>query len=339
MHWALNKESMRRAGSTVAVLATLAVVLAGTGCQTPPQPPAPKTARELYTGPLHPLSQILQVLAQRSNGIRTLWCRHDFAVSVRDAQGRVRTLDGDGVLLLRKPAASAGATAVPVSAQTAGSEQVGSGPTEIRLTGSKDIAGQVFDLGAGKTAAWLTLLGDIDTMWYMGTTDPAALARIDPAIVPVRPDLVADLLGMQDWSTDTSRWPVPVLTYDADADEYVLTLVEPTPSASVSGGASLITRRQVHLARTNLVITRIVFFGADARPVATSLLSGWQQMPGAPAGTIVPTDITLLLPLSRANLRLTLRDLAARKGNLPADVSFKFPEKAPAGKVIRLDNP
>jgi hypothetical protein len=309
---------MRVFPAMVLMAALTVVAVVGGGCQETPKPPEPKVARELYTGPLHKLSQVLMVLGQRSNGVRTLWCRHDFAVSVRDGKGNVRTLDGDGVLLLRKPEAGT------------------SGVTEIRLTGSKDIAGQVFDLGASKTSAWLTLLGDIDTMWYFGTTDPAALARIDPAIVPVRPDLLADLLGVQDWSTDTSRWPVPVMTYDAEGDEYVLTLVEP-PAAP--NGASLITRRQVHVARTNLVIRSITFYGVDGRPVATSMLDKWQALAGAPAGTIVPTDITLLLPLSKANLRLTLRDVATRKGNLPADISFKFPEKAPAGKVIRLDEP
>lgn len=312
--------------TTIGVVMTVAAAVVG--CKSAPAPTPPPVERPLYAGPLHPVSQVVSVLSTRSAGLRTLWARHEFAVATRDNRGRLRTLDGEGVMLLRKPAPGS----------------VAGTPTELRLTGSKDIAGQVFDLGVNRQVAWLTLQGDIDTMWTLPMPAPGqAPVAVDPATLPVRPDLVPDLLGVQDWSTDLNRYPTPVMTYDPATDEYLLTLVEPPPRAATVGESAaggLITRRQLRLERTTLLVRSITFYGADGRPVATSLLSDWKQVEGLPGGTLVPGDVQIALPLSRTTLRFTLREMTPSRGSgrsmVPSDASFRAPAKPPVGTVIDL---
>lgn len=308
----LVKRLLYRLACGTLVLPALALA---TGCTPTPPPPSPRSVeqqRQIYTGPLHPLPQIVSVLAGRSAGLRTLWSRHDFAVRYRDARGTLHDLSGDGVLLVRKPASGEG----------------GAGLTEVRLQGNKDVAGQVVDLGVNRQVAWLTIRGDVDTQWLMPTDrDVPAGSEI-----PIRPDWLADLLGIQDWSTDLSRYPAPVLRYDEGTDEYVLTLVEPAGSAR--GG--LVARRDVRVARTNLVINSIGFYGDDGRLVAQSRLGGWQSAAGYPAGTIIPTDVVLELPKSNTNLRFTLRDMAPKRGPAPSNASFAYPGPGGVGTVERV---
>lgn len=293
-------------------LAVASVILL-TGCQPPPPPPKPQPV--LYSGPLLTTPQIVQGLQARYAPLRTIWSRHDFAVSVLDNRGRVRTLDGEGVLLLRK--------------RNPGTE----GPTDLRLTGTKDIAGTVFDLGANRERAWLTLHGDIDTLYWL----PQGAEPVDPRAVPIRPDLVAEVLGVSDWVTDLSRYPTPVVTYQSDSDTYRITLVEPAPPVQ-GGGIYLKSAREVWVDRSTLMIKRIVFYASDARPAVEANLGNWVALRGT-AGAFVPTDISLSFPLSKATMRFTLRDPVASRNNLPSDISFRFPAKLPVSKEVRLDQP
>jgi len=175
-------------------------------------------------------------------------------------------------------------------------------------------------------------------MWWL---PQGSGASVDPAMVPVRPDLVADVLGVGDWVADVSRYPAPVVVYDPARDAYRVTMVEPVAAEGREGqraAQGLIARREVFADRLTLMIQRIVFYGADGRPVVEADLSKWAGVAGT-AGGFAPMDIVLSLPLSRATMRFALRDVAATRNGFPADRSFAFPAEPGVSKVIRLDQP
>lgn len=283
-----------------------------------PKPPPP-TAVTTYTGPLMATPQLVAALSENSRPLRTLWARHDFSVSFLDDNGKVRSFDGDGVLLIRKPPAGSPSGT----------------PVELRLQGSKDVMGQVFDVGANKERAWLTLLADIDTMYWL-----AQGAEIPPAgpgkpNIPVRPDLIADVLGIADVPTNLAGYPTPVMRFESAADAYVLMFVEPSQEET-----HLVTRRELWVDRSTLRVTKVLLFAPDGRLAVQSDLAKHEPLSGTATtqrSTLVPTDITLTFPQSRTTMRLTLRSLQPSRNNLPSDVSFKFPTPPPVPKVIRLD--
>lgn len=298
------------------ILPLMASLMLAAGCRPRAAPPPP--APSVYTGPLLSAQQVVLSLHQRSIPLRTLWARHDFVVSVRDASGKVRTIDGDGTLQLRKPRPGSDA------------------PTELRLKGNKDVLGEVFDLGVNRDRAWLTLHGEIDTMWWLpaGAELPAGVEAEDGGGVPVRPDLVPEVLGLQDWASDLTRFPAPVVTFDPARDAYRVVVVE--PAKNVGGG--LVSRREVYVDRATQEIRRVVLFAADGRPVVESELTNWlavQNREGAEIGR-APGSVVLFLPLSRATMRFSLRDPVASRNNFPNDASFRFPATPPVGNVVPL---
>lgn len=301
-------------GGWVVVMCVLGIAWV-TGCRSVRPPPPPVASGVVYMGPLLTTPQVIRGLQDRYSPVRTVWSRHDFAVSFEDKRGRIRTFDGDGVLLLRKPALQS-----PPGT-----------PTEIRLTGTKDIAGTLFELGANRDRAWLTLHHDIDTMYWL----PQGTEPVDPTQVPIRPDLVAEVLGVSDWVTDLSRYPTPVMTYQPESDTYRLTLVEPAPP---NQGVFLRTGREVSVDRSTLMVRQIVFYGAEGRPTVVAKLDKWVGLRGSP-GAFVPSDIVLSFPVSKATMRFSLREPVVSRNNLPSDISFRFPANPPVSKEIRLDQP
>lgn len=325
-----------RAGVWRAVTA-VALLVAGmglaAGCRSRPAPAAP--VRPAYDGPLLTVEQVVAELAARAGAVRTVWARHDYVVRLleRTRTGeRVRTLDGDGVLLMRKPPAGSAASA----------------PVELRLQGSKDVLGTVFDLGSNRERAWLVLYADIDTMYWTTLGEADAFDADDgagdagePARMPARPELLAEVLGVSDWSTDLTRYPTPVMRYESEADAYVLTLVEPAPT-----GLHLVGRREYWVDRATLQVRRVVLRGRDGREVVRSELADYGEVEGARGGAAEPgaavgagrlaRDITVVFPQSGTTIRLTLRSVSARRGALPSDASFRFPDPPPVQRVVRV---
>lgn len=308
---------MRRSAVVVAAMA----LLMAAGCRSKAAPPVP--VRAVYEGPLLSVEEVVGSLSERAAAVRTVWARHDYVVSLleqrRGGEARVRTFDGDGVLLLRKP---------PLGSA------VGT-PIELRIQGSKDVLGTVFDVGANRERAWLILFADIDTMyWTVQSADPfegGGEEEGDGVRVPARPELLAEVLGVSDWPTDLTRYPTPVMRYEAGEDAYVLTLVEPSGM-----GTHLVSRREYWVDRGSLEIRRVVLRGWDGREAVRAELAGHAGIGEGVGGGRMARDVTIMFPASGTTIRLTLRAVAERRGALPGDVSFRFPEPPPVSKVIRV---
>jgi hypothetical protein len=311
---------------TVMTASLCLLLVAAAGCNFGKRPPAVEVP--VYEGPLLGVAEVVRALSQGAAPVRSVWARHDFSVVALDERGRERRLDGDGVLMLRKSAGGVAGVTGMTGVGVAGVGVGGVGVTELKLTGSKDVAGPVFDLGVNRERSWLTFFGDIDQMVWLSN---GAEIETRSGEVPIRPDMVPEVLGLGDWRTDLAAFPSPVMTYDAKLDQYVLTLIEPSRD-----GATLTTRRQVWVDRASLQIRRIVLFGPDSRPAAVSELTEWKPLAGTSG--LVPHDVVVSFPQSKANLRLRLRDVRASRNGLPSDLSFRFPTKPGVSKVVELGN-
>lgn len=290
--------------------ACLLLPLFAVGCTHVEVVPPPKV--QLYSGPLASQQEVINRLAAGNAEVRTLWSRFDFGLAYRDKKGNPDEHSGTGVLTLRKPALGTDA------------------PIDISLRGSKDALGEVFAVGANQERAWLILRGKIDTMYWL---PQGSNAKIDPALLPARPDLVADVLGLSDIPTDLTTPPVPVMRYDAETDCYILTFVE----AATDVPDRYITRREIYVGRVDYRPHEVRLFAPDGRIAVRSELKNWAPLASSTAQ--VPTDITLHFPLSRSTFRLVLRDPLASRNGFPKDISFVFPDEPGVGNIERLDAP
>ena len=161
----------------------------------------------------------------------------------------------------------------------------------------------VFDLGANREAAWCVMGGDEDKMWWL---PQGSGAEVDPKMVPVRPDLVAEVLGVGDWVGRPREVPVARGGLRPGAGR----VPDHDGRARQRGwhGAGFVARpREVFADRRTLMIQRIVFYGAGRPPGGRRRTSRSGSPSRGRSGGVAPSDIVLSLPLSRATMRFALR--------------------------------
>ena len=94
-------------------------------------------------------------------------------------------------------------------------------PTEFRLVGKKEFVGTVFDIGSNEQLFWLEVIPGVNQLWW-GKYADLAHVNAESLPIPIRPDLVMEVLGVGVINTDFNALPVPTMRYDNAADAYIL---------------------------------------------------------------------------------------------------------------------
>src|SRR6185437_9348659 len=86
-------------------------------------------------------------------------------------------------------------------------------PASFRLVGKKEFVGTVFDIGSNGQQFWLEIGPGANAMWWGNYAD---LARVNSRElpIPIRPDLVMEVLGVGTINSDFNAQPVPTMHYD-----------------------------------------------------------------------------------------------------------------------------
>lgn len=285
---------MRRGAAWLALLLALAA-----GCRSAPQAPQ----RKAYYGPLEAPSAVVDAINRNNAAVSTLWARGSFQASFVDGGAR-RFLSGDLVLLYRAPG-------------------------DLRLRGDAGAVGRAFDLGINRALYWLAAGGSVDTMWY-GRVDRAD--EVDPEDLPIRPDLLPDVLALRPVDTRLRALPAPTLRFDNEQDAWVLLWVEP-------GEQRWSAVRELWYDRASKRPFRVKLYDANGRAVVDGELSRHRPLVAADAASPhVPTLYRVSFPLSGARLSMQLVHVAATRNGAPNARSFGFPgEGAGVSQVISLD--
>ena len=277
------------------------------GCT--PQTKAPATAP--YTGPTLPLRGVVAGVNANNSRLPTLWADGTFDVRVRDprAPGKSQYVNGQVRLLYESP-------------------------VNLRLIGRKDIAGQVFDIASNKELYWLEVGGDTDTLWY-GRHELATSANLRD--LPIRPDLLIDVLGVGKLDPNLLTQPVPVLRFNPDADAYMVTFDARAPDRWVA-------QREVWYDRQTLLPRLVLLFDPDGRVVLRAYLSNPVPVQGSGENSAAPAQLAgtyqLYFPDSGSELRIDLKQAALSRNRAPNAASFVFPgEKSKARRVVPIDEP
>ena len=291
-------------------LACTVILLALTGCKPTTKPPDTKPA---YTGPTLKLSQLVGQINATTARLPTLWAGGTFDADVADpaTPGRTQYVNGQIRLLYQEP-------------------------MDLRLIGRKDIAGQVFDVASNKELYWLQVGGDVDTLWYgrHALADAADLREL-----PIRPDLLIDVLGVNRIDPDLLKPPLPVMRFNPDADAYMLTF-------DVRKSDHWAAEKEVWYDRQTLLPRLVLLFDADGRIVLRAYLSNPKPVDGTAAPdsagppAMLASTYQLYFPDTGSRLRIDLSDLALSRNRAPNAASFRFPgDKSGAKRAIDVDAP
>ena len=266
-----------------------------------------KQARGVYFGPTESMNDVVAQINANNAAIPTLRATGNFEANVVD-EGKKRFVNGDVTLLYRRP-------------------------TEVRLVGRKDIAGQVFDAASNGNRYWLIVKGEVDTMWHGAV---ANLDRVDPKEIPIRPDLLVEILGLGELDRSFLEPPVPTMRFNNDADAYMLNFNVRLPDRWA-------VQKEVWYDRTTKLPRMILLFDENGRVVVRTYLSNHRAIgpdrDPRDGGPKVATRYQVFFPDSGTTLRIDLDELALRGGRpaAPNDATFAFPTKPGVSRQINLD--
>ena len=175
-----------KSNSPIALLITFTILWAA-GCACPQIKP--------YDGPTDSMAKVVADINSNNSKVPTLYARHYYDADVIDDKGHSHHANGDGVLLYNAP-------------------------MSLRLRANA-VIGLVFEIGSNPQEFWLKLSPDAgDTMWW-GTYADFANMNPDEAAIPIRPDMILDVLGIATINANFNVAPVPVMRFDPYADAYV----------------------------------------------------------------------------------------------------------------------
>lgn len=290
--------------NVVRTLTSLAgcILMAAAGCRAPQQP---KPAG--YFGPTDPLDVVAtRVNAQIAN-LPTLRAAGDFEANIVE-DGRTHFVNGEITLLYARP-------------------------DKLRMIGRKDVAGRIFEIGTNGQRYWLIVRADTDTMWW---GDYANVASTSSAAMPIRPDLLLEVMGVSTISPNFLSEPYPVMRFNNDYDTYMITWHTRRPDRVVA-------QKEVWYDRQTMLPTLVLLFNDDGRVVLTAKLSRHApvEVKALPREQwpMVARSYRLMFPDTGTKLSFTLNDVQLQKGGAPRESSFSFPEGDAAGvsNIINVD--
>lgn len=255
------------------------------------------------------LAELTEEVNRNNRAITSLWASGYFEASLREErEGPVTSVNGDLTLMYLAD--------------------------DRLLIRAKKPGIDVFELGSNGETFWLAL--PTENLLYIGSfanLDPEATARL-----PVRPDLVLEVLGVTPLPSDLLAPPVPMLRYNPDNSAYMLTFAEP-----LDGGAHPRWQvvKEAWYDRETLLPSNIILFDRDGRPVLRAYLRNHQEI-DVSGGTnpVTATRYDLYFPQTGSTMRIDLdRELLLKRRGFPREQSFRVPDRSRFEQVHDLDRP
>jgi hypothetical protein len=280
------------------------------GCCCHPTPPE----HHDYIGPTDPMDIVIRDINRNSSRIPTLWTALNFTANIIDPNKHTATaVSGDGILMYSRP-------------------------NSLLVTCDKDVAGQVFQLGSNNDQFWVKIRssGDAFNYWwghYANLGKPCCRA------IPIRPDMVLEVLGVGVYRSNFLQMPAPVMRFDNSADAYIFDINQPV-------GDRWETQEEIWYDRQTKLPVKVLLYEADGRVALKADLS--QQTPVVSDGVSseqspqIARHYDLFFPDTGTKMTLDfLNDPEiqhkARRGLLPNAGSFHRPEKGDGDNEIQID--
>ena len=293
------------------VWSAIVAAAAFTGCCPPQLRPPPTTS---YSGPTESVDAVVQHVNANAGRVPSVWTNLSYSASIVDPQ-RKRTTEasGDGTLLYRRPG-------------------------QLLLACNKDVAGQVLQLGTDGTEFWCQVRASATASdYWWGRSANVGKPCCRP--VPVRPDLIVEVLGVGLLQTNLLQQPVPVMRFDNEHDAYVFDFI-------VRRADRWVTLKEVAYDRATCLPKRVALYDDAGRMVLRAELYGHapvgEQTPGqADDRPRVARQYDLWFPDTGSTMTLRLDDpaLTHKAGRLtfPNDNSFRRPEPDDPGRATHVD--
>jgi hypothetical protein len=281
------------------------LVVAGCG---PHVKPAQKKG---YFGPTRSMNDVVAGINANNDRIRTLYLTHRFAAKLvettRDGKRRETDIDGDGVIMYQAP-------------------------DNLYMNGRHPLAGKLFTLGCNPREYWLAVAQEkVDAIWF-GQMEH--LGKPCVAEMPLRPDLLREVLGVSTIDPNLQRFPAPVMKFNNDEDVYMFTWIDPRTDRFVAV-------KEVWYDRATLRPRLVTLFGQEGRILLRAYLSNHRhvKIDGVPEAQqpVVPGTYDLLFIDTRSRMTIQIGDAYLRYKGAPEERAFRMPSPDDYGHQYKLD--
>ena len=246
------------------------------------------------------MTAVVNAINANNQKIPTLWATLNYSATIHDGKEIHSVSSDDGVLMYRRPSG-------------------------FLLVGKKEFVGTVFDIGSNDREYWLEVVPGVNRLWFGAYAD---LATVDTGRlpIPIRPDLVMEVLGVGTINADFNALPVPTMRYDNAADAYVFVF-------NVKAPDRWLAQKEIWYNRATLRPRRVILYDANGRPVLKAGLSLDKPVDtgtGTPKDwPLVPGDYKLFFPDTGSRMEFSLKDVRLNKkvGRvvLPNAATFRVP--------------
>ena len=289
---------------------TAVVIFSAFGCR--PRTGAGEQMQPPWTGPTQPMAEVVNEINANNAAVPTLWSRHYFEANITDPQRkRSDFANGDGVLVYKSPRG-------------------------MRLVGTKPGLGEaIFEIGSSDDRYWMILRvpNRPATMWW-GWYRNLGRDCVDMRNLPIRPDLVLEVLGIGTVNTNFMEPPVPVMRFNNDAHAYMFVWNYPARSHWAA-------QKEIWYDRATKLPRRVFLFDENGRVVVRARLSGHApvEIEGTPAeqSPKVARRYELFFPDTGSTMTFDLDEVAPDRKGVPTRIGVKFPENPKVDEVIQLD--
>jgi hypothetical protein len=292
---------------TVFVFAAYGVMLvAASACR----PRAGDGAQPPWVGPTQPMADVVAEINANNAALPTLWARHYFEANIVEPGGKRKDfVNGDGTLVY-------------------------AAPRGMRLVGKK-VFEPLFEIGSSDDRYWMSMSvpNRTSTMWW-GWYENLGKSCVDTSRLPIRPDLVLQVLGIGTINTNFLEPPVPVMRFNNDAHSYMFVWSYPA-------GSRWVAQKEIWYDRATKLPRRVFLFDADGRVVLRAKLSGHEpvELPEvAPEKwPKVARRYELFFPDTGSTMTFELSEVAPDSKGVLARRGVSFPENPSFDEIIQLD--
>ncbi len=271
--------------------ASAAVAMALGLCACHVSAPAPAPA---YFGDTLTLTQLVQRVNENNDKLPALWARERFEATIVDKQNNKATrINGYGNLLY-------------------------TAPNRMKLTAKNEVA-DLFEMGSDGAQFWLYEKHD-GVFWWGDYSD---LDKVDPNEIPVRPDMVMEILGIRPVDASLLQPPAPVMRFNNASDAYMVDW----QMRAVDHWAVM---KEIWYDRRTLLPRRVLLFDDKGRVVLWARLSGDEQveMPGGDksAWPWMATHYELSFPYTGTKMSFDLSDMSLSHNGFPNAATYRMPD-------------
>src|SRR5688572_14795716 len=276
------------------------------GCRAPVKPPPPGS----YNGPTQTMADVVSAINENNRKLPTLWMRHNLRAVIVDPDKRGdegTKISGDGHIIYRSP-------------------------RELLFRASAPTV-NLFELGCNPDDYWLSIpFEKVDTMWW-GRFKHLGKRCAKP--IPIRPDLILEVLGVFQINPDFTQAPTPTMRFVNEADAYVLSWIQRSADSD-----RFVVVKEVWYDRRTTRPRRVLLYDENGRVLLRATLSNFEpvEIDGASRDEWpqVATTYALVFPDTGTTMDIEVESAMLRRKNIPNDATFRRPTNPGVRKIEQL---